>query len=239
MIHTLLVDDNKYVLKNLEKIINNLGTNIKIVGALTNAYDVIPFIENNQVDLVFMDIDLNCEIDGITLVKNIIQKYPDIIIIYATAHTERSYDCWKTNAVTLGFIDKPFCETEIKICLKKMMKYIENNRITFKDKYNNIIYVAPKEIVFIEKESKKNAVIHCINRDIFLTDCLNDIEMKLSNFKNLVRTQKSYITNLNMIEIISEPNETSYTISFKNYNPSRKAYITKAKLGELKTRGLL
>jgi DNA-binding LytR/AlgR family response regulator len=63
--------------------------------------------------------------------------------------------------------------------------------------------------------------------------------MKLSNFKNLVRTQKSYITNLNMIEIISEPNETSYTISFKNYNSNRKAYITKIKLGELKMKGLL
>jgi DNA-binding LytR/AlgR family response regulator len=239
MIHTLLVDDNKYILKNLENIINNLNTNVKIIGTITNAYDVIPFIENNQVDLVFMDIDLNCKLDGIELVNKINKKYQDIMFIYATAHIERSYDCWKTDAITLGFIDKPFCEQEIKICLKKMVKYVENNRIILKDKYNNIIYVAPKEIVFIEKESKKNTVIHCVNRDIFLTDCLNNIEIKLSNFKNLVRTQKSYITNLNMIEIISEPNETSYTISFKNYNPNRKAYITKIKLEELKMKGLL
>jgi DNA-binding LytR/AlgR family response regulator len=239
MIRTLLVDDNLYVLKNLKNIINSLNANVQIVGTIDNADDVISFVDNNQVDLVFMDIDLNSVKNGIMIIEDLIKKHLDIMVIYATAHAEFSRQAWKTDAITLGFIDKPFDFNEIKLVLKKIAKYVENNRITIKDKYNNIVYIAPKEIVFVEKESKKNTVIHCINRDIFLTDCLNDIEMKLSNYKRLFRTQKSCIVNLDMIELISEPNETSYTISFKNYNPSKKAYITKVKLAELKTRGLL
>jgi len=233
MIRTLLIEDNPFVIKNLGSLINATNANIEIIGSITNAYDVIPFIEKNEVDLIFMDIDLGCELDGVELVKKISNIQNDIIFIYATAHTERSYDCWKTPSITLGLLDKPFDSNELKLILKKVTKYIEKERIIIKDRDNKLYYLNPNSIIFVEKCNKqKNSIIYYKDIQIDTLEPLFEIEKKLKRLSQLIKSHKSFIINTSKIFQLLPESESSYCVIFQNDFP-HKALITKVKAKEL------
>lgn len=234
MIRTLLVDDNPYSISSLKKIIVSLNANIEIIGEITDPYLVVPFVKNDQPDLIFMDIDLaNNILNGLILIENIIKIYSEIMVIYATAHSEFAHQAWKSDAITLGFIDKPFCKEEIKLCLKKMVKYIEKERISIKDRDNNTHFLNPKDIFMIEKlNSQKDCIIYYLDKKINVIESLINIEEKLKKYNNLVKCYKSFIINSSKISRLIPDGEKSFQVIFQNNFPHT-AMITKQKAREL------
>lgn len=234
MIKTLIVDDNPYAISSLKNIIVNLNANIDIIGEIIDPYLVMSFVESEQPDLIFMDIDLaNNVLNGLILIKNIIKIYPEIMVIYATAHSEFAHKAWKSDAITLGFIDKPFCKEEIRLVLKKLVKYIEKDRISIKDKNNNTHFLNPKDIIMIEKcNSQKDSIIYCLNKQIDVLESLINIEEKLKNYNNFVKSYKSFIVNRNKISKLIPDGEKSFQVVFQNNFPHT-AMITRQKAKEL------
>jgi DNA-binding LytR/AlgR family response regulator len=234
LIRTLLVDDNPYSISSLKKIIVSLNANIEIIGEITDPYLVVPFVKNDQPDLIFMDIDLaNNILNGLILIENIIKIYSEIMVIYATAHSEFAHQAWKSDAITLGFIDKPFCKEEIKLCLKKMVKYIEKERISIKDRDNNTHFLNPKDIFMIEKlNSQKDCIIYYLDKKINVIESLINIEEKLKKYNNLVKCYKSFIINSSKISRLIPDGEKSFQVIFQNNFPHT-AMITKQKAREL------
>ncbi len=90
MIKCLIVDDEPIARGIIEKyILKTPG--LSVSGQLDNALDVVQFVKNNQVDLIFLDINMP-EMTGIDLLKSLLNPPKVIITTAYSQHGAESYD---------------------------------------------------------------------------------------------------------------------------------------------------
>jgi len=84
----LLVDDNEHFLNALKFILlNDYADRISTILLANNGEECIKIVENNFVDLIFMDIDMPI-MDGVEATKRIVDKFRNIKIIGVSFHSE-------------------------------------------------------------------------------------------------------------------------------------------------------
>lgn len=88
-IRVFIVDDHPMVLAGLHSLLGGLE-NIEVAGTASNAFNAIPFLKGNKVDVVLLDINLP-DISGIDLCKRINKEFPQVKIIGMSTFSERSY----------------------------------------------------------------------------------------------------------------------------------------------------
>jgi CheY-like chemotaxis protein len=84
-----------------------------ILGIALNGEDAIKKIREKNPDLVLMDIQLNGDMDGIKVAQQIRNQY-NIPFIYITGSHDNSLLDRAKQTNPIGFISKPFDETEIQ-----------------------------------------------------------------------------------------------------------------------------
>ena len=89
LIRVFIVDDHPMVLAGLHSLLGGLE-NIEVAGTASNAFNAIPFLKGNKVDVVLLDINLP-DISGIDLCKRINKEFPQVKIIGMSTFSERSY----------------------------------------------------------------------------------------------------------------------------------------------------
>ncbi|AZS16189.1 response regulator [Paenibacillus lutimineralis] len=99
----ILVDDEKLALEFLERQLSKVG-DIEIVGKYTDPLIARDEILHRDVDAVFLDISLP-ELDGIRLADQLLEKKPNLNIIFVTAYNEYAVQAFDLNA--LDYIVKP------------------------------------------------------------------------------------------------------------------------------------
>ncbi len=89
---TIIIDDDPISLKSLELIIKKINNpNIELIGMFETAESGSSFINKNEVDLVFLDVNLPGT-TGFEMIKNL-QKVPHIILISGSqAHAMAAFD---------------------------------------------------------------------------------------------------------------------------------------------------
>jgi DNA-binding NarL/FixJ family response regulator len=88
-VKVFIIDDHPMVVEGLNSLLSRLEE-IEVIGSVSNAFDAIPFIEENAPDVVLLDINLP-EISGIDLCKKIHQRFPSVKILGMSTFSERSY----------------------------------------------------------------------------------------------------------------------------------------------------
>jgi DNA-binding NarL/FixJ family response regulator len=88
-VKVFIVDDHPMVVAGLNSLLGQLE-NIEMTGAVSNAFEAIPFLNKNTVDVILLDINLP-DISGIDLCKKINQEFPQIKILGISTFSERSY----------------------------------------------------------------------------------------------------------------------------------------------------
>ena len=73
----LVVDDDKLARKGLISIMDWGKYGFEVVGDVQNGRKALEFLKDNEVDIVFTDIDMP-EIDGIELMKMCKKEYPEV-----------------------------------------------------------------------------------------------------------------------------------------------------------------
>lgn len=237
MIKAIIAEDEPTAIRHLKKIISGLQSNIEIISEVTYPDKVIPAVKEMIPDVVFLDIDFKRkDINGLILADKIFEQFPAVIIIYISAHNQFKSLAWERKAVVLGYIDKPFNTVKVERVLSKISGYISNERLAVKDKNNKVHYLAPDEIIMIEREKKvKNTIIHCSAKKINTTESLISIEKRLVKFNKIIRIHRSFIVNIAKIDNISLYSESSYLIRFKNC--SCEAFVSKETAVELELIG--
>ena len=110
MIKFALCDDNSLLLSKLKEMLeiiffkNNLDANV--VFSTNTASKLINFISQNEVDVLFLDIDLNSKSNGIDIAKRIRENNKFMYIIFITGHFEYIISAFECK--TFDFIQKPF-----------------------------------------------------------------------------------------------------------------------------------
>lgn len=84
MINVMIVEDQKMVRNLLESYVNKEG-DFNLVSSVTAASKALEMCRTKPIDLIFMDVQTEHRENGLTAVKEIKQKYPNIKIIVITS----------------------------------------------------------------------------------------------------------------------------------------------------------
>jgi DNA-binding NarL/FixJ family response regulator len=126
----LIVDDHLIVIEGLKSLLAG-NENVDCVGAVTNAYDAISFLKNNEVDIALLDINLP-EISGIDLCKKITDEYKNVKCIALTTFAERSYISRMIQNGAMGYLLKSSSKNELFEAIDHVSKgeYFMNVNLT-------------------------------------------------------------------------------------------------------------
>jgi len=95
--------------------------NIEVAGAVSNAFDAIPFLKKNKIDVILLDINLP-DISGIDLCKKIHKEFPEIKILGISTFSERSYISRMIENGASGYLIKSASATEIAEAIDTVLK---------------------------------------------------------------------------------------------------------------------
>ena len=112
----LIVEDESIVALEIESYLMKLGHNV--VDICSNGKDAILAAKTKEIELVMMDICLKGKMDGIETAAVIKQHFPDVSVIFLTAHME-DYNIDRAVAVDpVAYLSKPFNREELKAFVK-------------------------------------------------------------------------------------------------------------------------
>lgn len=119
MAKILVVDDALIMRKGISKIINKLGH--EVIGEGKSGEEAILKYKQLQPDVVMLDITME-GIDGIETCKIIVDEFSNAKIVMCSSHTNEETKKQAFSAGAIGYITKPFNETDIAIAITSALK---------------------------------------------------------------------------------------------------------------------
>ncbi|MCR8658689.1 response regulator transcription factor [Paenibacillus endoradicis] len=101
MIKACIVDDEKLVRKGIITIMPWNKFSIEVVAEASNGVRALEIMSEQQIDLLFTDLNMP-EMDGMQLIREVKETYPNVQIVILTCHPEFEY---VQEALRLGAID--------------------------------------------------------------------------------------------------------------------------------------
>ncbi|HEV8147843.1 MAG TPA: sigma 54-interacting transcriptional regulator, partial [Bryobacteraceae bacterium] len=121
----LIVEDARITAEDLRDILTELG--YTVTGIVSTGADAIREAGRVSPDLVMMDIHIKGDMDGIDAARAIRERY-DIPVVYLTAHADTETLARARMAEPLGYIVKPFQETELQASIEMALYKQQQDR---------------------------------------------------------------------------------------------------------------
>lgn len=112
----ILIDDEELALKYLEYHLILIG-DLEIVGKYTDPLQGKQAIEHYEIDIVFLDIHIP-EINGIELAELLLERKPNLQVVFVTAYDEYAIKAFELNA--LDYVLKPISKDRLKLTVQRM-----------------------------------------------------------------------------------------------------------------------
>ena len=93
-----------------------------VIGMISSGEEVLNIIENNEIDLIFMDIQLKGELDGIDTAMQIRKSF-DIPIVYTTANSDLKTHKKIEQTEPYEYLIKPFDDTQLQIAINNSLNF--------------------------------------------------------------------------------------------------------------------
>jgi two-component system, LytTR family, response regulator len=200
----VILDDEPLAVELITSYINDTE-NLQLAFASTNAYEAIQYIQKNEVDIIFLDMQMP-ELTGIQVLKIIGTGYK---IIFTTAYTDYALDGYEYNIT--DYLLKPisferFTKAIEKINQNNNVSWDTNHGMRNEDDFifiksdSKMIKINLQEILFIEG-LKDYLSIQTNTEKLITLQNLKTFEQHL-NPQQFMRVHKSYIVSLNKIDTI-------------------------------------
>ncbi|MCG9881024.1 MAG: LytTR family DNA-binding domain-containing protein [Bacteroidia bacterium] len=203
VIKVCLVDDEPLAREIIESYIQKMPQ-LELVQTCENAVQAIKVLDENRVDLLFLDINLP-DINGMSLVKQL-RVAP--AIIFTTAYPQYALESYDMQAV--DYLLKPFSAERFEMAVQKYVRLRaseqvlvqpeEAERPLFLRSEGKWVKVNLADIIWVE--ALKDYVKICLknNQRLTMHGTMKNMEQKLSEQAQFCRVHKSYIINLKHIE---------------------------------------
>ena len=139
-IKCIAIDDEPIALDIISDYIKKIPF-LELLTTFRNGLQAIEFLQNNTVDLIFLDINMP-EINGIEFFKSL-NKKPKVI--FTTAYSEFAVESYDLNAV--DYLLKPFAFERFLKAINKIQTYQDENNNPSKD--NSIILILLKILLIV------------------------------------------------------------------------------------------
>ena len=189
--NVIIVEDEFPARKELRYFIEN-NTSMNIVGEFNNGLDVLSFIQENNIDAIFLDINIP-KLDGMLLAKTInkFKNKPKIIFITA-------YENYAERIISmLNKLEKLCSEKKQNKNEKKSLSQKVPNKISlWKD---NKIYIVNIDDIYYCEAKERYTYIYTKDGEYHIRECISEVE-KIINNENFFKCHRSYLVNLLKIE---------------------------------------
>lgn len=204
----IIVDDEPIARKGIEKMLGNIPT-LKHLGSFENATLASAFIKANEVDLIFLDIQMP-GLNGLEFARQISKT---TLIIFTTAFSEFALDSYEVDAV--DYLIKPIHPTRFEKAVEKAQSYhkmllTEEENILIEQIESDFMFIKSdrryfkvtfKDILFVEG-LKDYVIIHTESQKLITHVNLKNAHKLLPESKFL-RVNRSYIVNMERIDSFS------------------------------------
>jgi two-component system LytT family response regulator len=216
---SIIIDDNEIALLATQQCVLK-ADQITLVKTFNNALQALSYIASNQVDLIFLDIEMP-ELNGIEFIKAM--KHPHPLIVLTTSHPEFALEAYEHNV--LDYLVKPIALPRFLNAVAKAQAMFEKhnidkieNDIIFIKKGNIIVKVNKSDVLWIEglgdyvtlNTEKEKFIVH---------STMHSIEQKFAS-NEFMRVHRSFIIRIDRINNI-EDNCISY---YDKFIPIGKTY---------------
>jgi DNA-binding NarL/FixJ family response regulator/multidrug resistance efflux pump len=120
MIRIVLIEDQKSIREYVKKMLHT-EPNFDVVGMAENGIDGVGLVGKLKPDVAVVDIGMP-DIDGITLIKIISQRFPLTKILVLSSHSNNEYIYKALNAGAMGYLHKEISPEEIKEAVRLVSK---------------------------------------------------------------------------------------------------------------------
>jgi len=210
----LIVEDEISIAENIQEILELLGyVNIDIANS---ANQCIKVIKKYRPDLIFMDIKLKGDKDGIEL-GEIVKQMVDAPLVYVTSYSDPTIIERAKRINPAGFIVKPFNTNDIHAIVEIVLynkrtkpssestststttesPYLVTDAVFIKA--DNAFEKVPYEDIYFVEANGNMVSIFTRGKEYSIRKSMKEIEEILPSHLFL-RVQKSYIVNLTQIE---------------------------------------
>lgn len=225
----LIVDDELPARQELRCILEDIG-NIDVIGECFNGRQALDFIQSNQVDVVFLDIEMPV-LDGLGVAEKLAQKEHSTKIIFTTGFSEFAVRAFELNAS--DYVLKPYTQERLEMTVSRLTK--DSSASTNKEEYETMHYNSMKpaklaiwdkdrlvllepenDVLFFKSENRKT-LVYSKKGIIESPLLLKNIEKRFQE-RGFLQVHKSYIVNFSMIkEVVPWFNDT-YVLKLHDYN---------------------
>ncbi|PWW32701.1 MULTISPECIES: LytR/AlgR family response regulator transcription factor [Paenibacillus] len=213
----LLVDDERISLDILQSSLKVFNY-INVVGEVTNGNDVIKYLQQYEVDVIFLDIMMQ-DVNGFELAEHIQSIYPDVLLVFLTGNVDFALGGYEYRPV--DFLIKPVPLLRLERALSKVreLKYSTKERKASQIGIHveggmEIINIS--DITYIEKSGRKVYICCEGGKKIHSSDSLQKLESVFAEY-NFFRSHQSFLVPLERIESIHiDDFKRSYRLRLKN-----------------------
>lgn len=225
----LIVDDNQ---NNIDDLMLHLilYPQLDLLGAVNSAEDALVFLESNQVDLLFLDIEMD-GMNGIEFAHLAASLYPNLLIIFVTGNPQFALKGYEVHPV--DFLTKPVNPVRLEKSLKIALEHLSVSPVPRDVKIGLNIpggfqMILVNDIRMIEKKGRKIFVENKEGIKYETRETMKRLEEILAPY-NFVRTHQSYLVPLHTImSIAPDAFSRSYAVKLKDFEEliplSRKNY---------------
>ena len=202
--NAIIVDDEPLALEVLETYIAHFPE-LKLKAKCANAIEAFEALSEGDIDLMFLDIQMP-QISGIDFLKSLVNPPK---VIFTTAFSNFALEGFELNAV--DYLLKPFSLERFTKAVQKFKEiYSKNDKsLATENEALDYIYVkADKKLIKLRFEDifyveglKDYVILHTPTGRIVTLQTMKSLEEKLPS-ANFIRVHRSYIVNLNLIELL-------------------------------------
>lgn len=221
MLNVLILEDEIYTLRFLEKLISEHPLVGQTTGtssgseAITRAGTLNPHIAFLDIELAPQDV-----LDGIEVARCLQTICPEIKLIFVTGYSKYAVDSFTVHPY--DYVLKPIKKSKIYDILGELAQTIPiakpassiPHRMVFKSE-DELVFVDTEDILYFEKLGRK-AFVHSLSGLHEVICSFNELELLLNS--QFIRIHKSYIVNMEKVTHVKDVGNQSYEVHFHNYN---------------------
>lgn len=197
-IRCLIVDDDVIASTSLNHLCGKMG-DLQVVQTCTNADEALSILEDETVNLVFLDIEMP-GVNGMDLVKSI-NYLP--YVIFTTSRPEYAAEAFEYKDRIIDFITKPVTLSRLSKAMERVREALAKAEQTeaaqdiFVRSEGRIVRIHVKDLLFIETIGDY-VIFQTLSGKHIVHSTLKRVDEKLKH-PDLLKVHRSFIINLSKV----------------------------------------
>ena len=217
-IKTIIVDDEQLICDEIEYLLHSERV-IDIIATFTDSVAALEYLNRNQCDLAFLDINMP-GLSGLEIAQKMsLLRFPPLIV-FITAYANHALEAFDTPAI--GYITKPITETKLTKVINKVVAFygktlphpIHSSGKICVLQGQKIIPLNKRDIIYVSVKEKEVSV-YTQNNCFSAALSMQEIEQLLRD-DFFLRVHRQYIVNLDYIIEIIPWFHSSYILRMAN-----------------------